>query len=78
VVYHKDGTNPGKRQRITASVFTNDHASPQAGSKTAPAKFAPDKPLSRVKRGNNADAHLKRHGPPSAAVVEAVTGGRLD
>ena len=26
----------------------------------------------------NADAHLKRHGPPSEAVVVAVTNGRLD
>ena len=25
-----------------------------------------------------ADAHLKRHGPPSEAVVVAVTNGRLD
>jgi thiamine phosphate synthase YjbQ (UPF0047 family) len=25
-----------------------------------------------------ADAHLKQHGPPSAAVVVAVTNGRLD
>ena len=32
--------------------------------------------LSRTDR--TADAHLKRHGPPSAAVVVAVTNGRLD
>ena len=28
--------------------------------------------------GQSADAHLKRHGPPSEAVVVAVTNGHLD
>ena len=28
--------------------------------------------------GQVADAHLNRHGPPSEAVVVAVTNGRLD
>jgi hypothetical protein len=53
---------------------------------TAPAKLASGKPLSRGNRGNNADAYLKRNatrrvardGPPSEAVVVAVTEGRLD
>jgi thiamine phosphate synthase YjbQ (UPF0047 family) len=30
------------------------------------------------RRDRNADVHLKRHGPPSEAVVVAVTNGRLD
>ena len=51
-------------------------ADPLVGCTTAPAKLANGKPLSRKERGNNADAHLKRHGPPSAAVV-AVTNGRI-
>jgi hypothetical protein len=34
--------------------------------------------LSREKRGDNADAYLKRHGPPSEAVAVAVTNSRLD
>jgi hypothetical protein len=54
-----------------------DQADPEAGCTTAPAKLANCKPLSREERGNNTDAHLKRHGPPSAAVV-AVTNGHLD
>jgi hypothetical protein len=53
-------------------------AGPEAGYTTAPAKLASGKPLSPEKRGNNADVHLKRHGPPSEALVVAVTNGRLD
>jgi thiamine phosphate synthase YjbQ (UPF0047 family) len=53
-----------------------DQAGPEAGCTTALTKPANGKPLSREERANNADAHLKRHGPPSAAVV-AVTNGRL-
>jgi thiamine phosphate synthase YjbQ (UPF0047 family) len=44
---------------------------------TALVKLAYGKPLSWMK-GQVADAHLKQHGPPSEAVVVAVTNGRLN
>jgi hypothetical protein len=53
------------------------NAGKNAGCTTAPAKLAHGKPLSRT-RGQAADAYLKRHGPPSEAVVVAATNGRLD
>jgi thiamine phosphate synthase YjbQ (UPF0047 family) len=44
--------------------------------------LAPHAPISQYHNNqtgeDNADAHLKRHGPPSVAVVVAVTNGRLD
>jgi hypothetical protein len=52
-------------------------ADPEAGCTTAPARLASGKPLPWMK-GQAADAHLKRHGPPSEAVVVALTNGRLD
>jgi secondary thiamine-phosphate synthase enzyme len=64
-------------QHITASVFINDDAGLWAGCTTARAELASGKPLSWT-LGQVADTHLKRHGPPSAAVVVTVTNGRLD
>jgi hypothetical protein len=56
---------------ITSRISINDAAGSQAGCTIVRAR-APVRP------GQVADAHLKRHGPPSAAVVVAVTDGRLD
>jgi len=56
---------------ITASVFINDDAGPRTGCTTVRTRMP-------VRPGPVADVHLKRHGPPSAAVVVAVTDGRLD
>ena len=66
------GSKSWRRMRLPAI------AGLETGCTTAPAKLASGKPLSRGNRGNNADAHLKRRGPPSEAVVVAVTNGRLD
>ena len=48
-----------------------DQAGPEAGCTTGRARTP-------VRPGQVADARLKRHGPPSAAVVVAVTDDRLD
>ncbi|HSR29380.1 MAG TPA: hypothetical protein VLY63_02370 [Anaerolineae bacterium] len=62
---------------ITPRIFINDAIGPEIDCTTAPAKLASGKPLSWTK-GQAADARLRRHGPPSEAVVVAVTNGRLD
>jgi len=59
---------------IAISVFSNDDG-PMAGCTTAPVELASGKTCPG--RRDNADAHLKRHGPPSEAVV-AMTTGRPD
>jgi hypothetical protein len=53
-------------------------AGPGAGCTTAPAKLASGKPLSRGKRGNNADAHLKRNATRSVARDGPRGGGGGD
>jgi hypothetical protein len=84
-VYDKEGTDPCKCHAVyfTAAHYCecfpvtafrtgiNDDAGLWAGRTTALARTP-------VRPGQVADAHLKRHGAPSAAVVVAVTNGRLD
>jgi hypothetical protein len=74
----KSGWRRWRRTRRSAIAGPQAGPAHKAGCTTAPAKLAPGKPLSREERGDNADAHLKRHGPPSEAVVVAITNGRLD
>ena len=52
-----------------------DQAGPGAGCTTAPAKLASGKPLSREKRGNDADAHLKRNATRSVPRDGPRSGG---
>jgi thiamine phosphate synthase YjbQ (UPF0047 family) len=87
----KRGLTPANAQHITASVFINDEESGlHRDYEVWLERLAPHAPVSQYQHNRtgedacpersdgNADAHLKRHGPPSEAVVIAVTNGRLD
>jgi hypothetical protein len=63
---------------IIPRISINDDAGPASGPAHGPVAQPVGRGLSRGNRGNNTDAHLKRHGPPSETVVVAVTNGRLD
>jgi len=64
---------------ITASVFLSLRSGQASTTTTASGPVVKPHRRGRLsKTDTTADAHLKRHGPPSEAVVVAVTNGRLD
>ena len=82
VVYDKEGIDPGERREYHTPHFHQRRRRPlgrlhnRTGQACQRQALASGKPLSRTDR--TADGYLKRHGPPSEAVVVAVTKGRLD
>ena len=87
VAYDKEGTDPccgyahycecvHQRRRVWPAPGLRG----VVGRTGAPRTDRPGRPRGRLHNRTgeyNADAHLKRHGPPSEAVIE-VTNGRLD
>jgi len=63
---------------IIPRISINDDAGPASGPAHGPVAQPVGRGRLSERRDRMADAHLKRHGPPSETVVVAVTNGRLD
>ena len=70
----KRGLTLDNALNITPHILINDAAGPEAGCTTAQART----PVPDAGTGCRRAHEAPDHGPPSAAVVMAVTNGRLD